>query len=167
MAKSVTLNINDTAISGGPQALSVSLPAINWPVDWSKTVDEAGSATLTYKPAPFDAPQTAKFAVNRIANIYAGSPVDASYQLPYKRGASILCQVNLVASVTDTADSTYRVDLPLSAHLVIKAPMSGLLTVNDIRSVAERAFALLYETGSTDSTRLTELLKGSMLPEGV
>jgi len=167
MAKTVNLHIADTPIEGGPSSLSVDLPAINWPKDWSKVKDVSGSATLSYKPAPFDAPQTAIFAVSKIANVYTGTPVDPSYQLPFKRGMSVLCQCNLVASVTDTEDPTYRVDLPISAHLVIKAPVSGLLTVGNIRTVAERAMSLIYETGAVDDSRLTELLKECMLPEGV
>lgn len=167
MSRIVDLHIADTAISGGPQNLTPVLPAINWRTDWAKTSDVSCSASLSYKPAPFDAPQTVKFSVSRISNIYAGSPVDPSYQLPYKRGMSILCQVNLVATVTDSQDSTFRVDLPLSAHMVIKAPLSGLITVGNIRTVAERAMALIYEQGIVDDTRLTELLKESMLPEGV
>lgn len=167
MSKVVDLHIADTPISGGPEALSVNLPAINWKEDWSKTKDVSGSAALSYKPAPFDTPQTALFSASKVANIYTGSPVDASYQLPYKRGMSILCQLNLVATVTDTGDPTYRVDLPISAHVVIKAPLSGLITVGNIRTVAERSFSLIYEQGVVDDSRLTELFKESMLPEGV
>lgn len=162
MAKSVTLNVTDTA---GGTAPTITGVAKNYGVDYTVTAQPTGMVDLANQSSPTDALSTERFSLNRIADIYKGTSVTDGYKSPNKAGYSLLSQCNLVATVTDSEDATYRVDVPLSAHVVIKGPYDSNITIAHLTTCLMRALGGLYETDGT--IRLAKLVRGGLTPTGL
>lgn len=168
MAKVVSYNEADTAITGASQNLTIS--ALNYGADWVPTQTIAGQTQLSYVRTLPDAKSTIRYASTPIANIYTGSSVDASYQLPNKRGLSLLGQTTQVVTITDSADSTYRIDLPFSTHWVFRAPLTNLLSEDQMYHVFARGLSSCVDRAidsNDNSVRLWQLLFGQMTPKNV
>jgi hypothetical protein len=159
MAKSVTLNITDTT---GGTAASITMPAKNYGADYSVKGNIANLVDVTNLTSPTDAPSTERFSLKSIKDIYKGTSVTEAYKSPNKGGFSLLSQCNVVATITDSEDSDYRVDLPISAHLVIAGPYDSNITTAHLTTIANRAHAGLYETDGT--SRLPKLVRGALVP---
>lgn len=168
MTKVINLNVSDTPISGAPT--TVPCPSLNWGKDFAKKQNVAGQAVLSYNASPADAPQTVRFASTPISNIYTNTAVDPSYQLPNKRGVSLLAQLTQVVTVTDDAVPEYRVDLPFEAHVVFRTPLTSFLTEAQMFGIITRAFACLIDEqtpANPSEYRLKQLLRGVMVPDNL
>lgn len=159
MAKSVTLNITDTA---GGVAPTLTGEAKNYGADFVKRVNTANLADIANITSPNDALNTERYAYRSISDIYKNTSVSDAYKSPNKGGFSLLSQCNLVATITDSEDSDYRVDLPLKAGVTIAGPLDQNITTVHLTTALMRAIGGLYETDGT--SRLASLIRGGMLP---
>lgn len=163
MPKTTSVGYTDTAPAGGATK-SLTRPNLNYNADFAKMEDSENKCILTNLTSPYDQPETMRFELSDIKNIYNGTSIDPSVYAASRAGISLICQVNDILRVTDTADSTYQVDLPVSAHIVIKMPKSQYITATDIENVVARCVASLYDTDSTGASRIDALVRGSMVP---
>lgn len=163
MAKSISAGYTDTPISG-VTTLTFPRGLVNFGADFRVKSETANEAIITNLTTPVDRPERIRFSYSDVANIYSGTDVDPSVYAPSKRGVSVLTQLTETFSVTDSVDTTYRVDLPVSAHLVLKVPASEYLTAELIEAMIGRLVSSLFETGSLTDSRLKALLRGSLLP---
>lgn len=164
MALTKSNGYTDTPIEG-VSSLTFPRAILNFGKDFRVKANTAGKeVVLTNITSPIDRPEKIRIAYSDIANIYSGTGVDASVSAPTKRGVSLLAQVTDVISVTDAANPDYRVDLPVSYHLVIKVPSSELLTTDDIKAGIGRLLSSLFDAGVTSNTRLEAILRGSLVP---
>jgi len=170
------LNFHDQVTTNPSDQSSIQLdvPNINWHSDYVKSQVGPKNVVLTSLRTPIDAPKTVRFSVTPVGNVYTNSGVDPSYQLPQKRGVSVLGQVTRVITVTDNTDPTFRVDLPFSAHLVFRTPLISYLTEAQILSLIMEVPALFfdmsqtyYDTDEPDkrAIRLSQLLRGAVIPQ--
>jgi hypothetical protein len=114
-----------------------------------------------------DRPEKIRIAYSDVANVYNGSGIEASVLAPTKRGVSVLAQITETISVTDDTDPDYRIDLPVSYHVVIKVPASEHISATDIQAGLGRLLSSLYDTGATTTSRLEAILRGSLVPSEV
>lgn len=164
MAKVVNSGFTDTPIAG-VTTLDFSRGLVNYAADFRIKSSQAGSeVVLTNITSPVDRPEKLRIAYSEVSNIYAGTGIDASVAAPTKGGVSILVQETNVLSVTDDTDPSYRIDLPVSFHLVIKVPRSEFITADVIEDGIGRLLSGLYDTGSETTTRLMALFRGSLVP---
>lgn len=164
MAKSKSVGYTDTAVSG---VTSLTLPrsVLNIGSDFRVKSDIAGKEiVLTNITSPSDRPEKIRIAYSEIPNIYTGSGIEPSLTAPTKRGVSVLIQETNVISVTDSADPAYRIDLPVSYHLVVKVPSSEYITGSDILTGVGRLLSGLFDTGVTTTSRLESIIRGSLVP---
>jgi len=163
MSKSVSFNYTDTAISG---VTSLNLPRglVNFGADWKIKEQEPEEAIVTNLTSPLSFPEKMRFSTSEVADVYKGAGVDPSMYAPSRRGVSLLGQVTEVWTVTDSTDASYQVALPVSAHLVIKVPNNENITPAMVQTLLGRLVSGLYETGSTGTTRIAAMLRGSLLP---
>lgn len=160
---SYSLNKGYTDAITTPKAVSV--PDLSYSTDFRVSTDVPGEVIMTNITSPLDRNETVRFAITNIKDIYTNSGVDVSYMAPSHQGISLVTQVTDTWRYEDVANPTNPViDLPISAHLVIKAPKTSYLGANDYLSIAQRAFSLLFDTGSVTSARLMTLLKGALDP---
>lgn len=163
MSKVISTNYVDTPISGVTD-LKLDRGKINYKADWrvkSQLADEAKLVNIT-SPVPY--PETLRFSVSDVADVYKNSGIETAAQGPTKRGKSILAQINENWTVTDSTDPSFMVALPIQAHLVLKVPNYDLVTPEMVIALVGRLVSGLYETGSTSPARLAAMLRGSILP---
>lgn len=164
MAKQISKGYTDSPISGVSE-LKFDRGLLNYKADFRVKSEDAGKEIiLTNITSPIDRPEKIRIAYSDVANIYNGSGIESGVYAPTKRGVSVLAQVTNVISVTDDTDPTYRVDLPVSYHLVIKVPVSEAITGQVIQEGIGRLLSGLYDTGSTSISRLDSILRGSLTP---
>lgn len=162
MSKIISVGYTDTAIAGNP-VLNLTRGSLNFATDWRVKSEKPGEEiVLTNITSPSDRPEKLRVAYSDVANVYNGSGIEPSVTAPTKRGVSILCQLTEVITVTDDTAPEYRIDLPVSYHLVIKVPASEHITAADVQTGLGRLLSGLYDTGETDLTRLNAILRGSL-----
>jgi hypothetical protein len=163
MAKTTNLGYTDTPVEGNP-ILKFDRPAINFKADFRVKSNGGKEVVLTNITSPIDRPENIRIAYTDVANIYGGTGIDPSIAAPTKRGISLLTQITDVVSVTDSNDADYRVDLPISAHLVLKLPASEFITAQTVTTIIGRLLSAYYDTGSESPSRLESILRGSLVP---
>lgn len=165
MTKKIDLGYKDTPIAGVTK-LDFPRGLLNLKEDFRVKSDQSGKeVVLTNITSPIDRPEKIRLGYNEISNIYAGTGIDPSVLAPTKRGVSILAQVTDVLSVTDDTDSDYRIDLPMSCHLVIKVPASEYINAAKVQAQLGRMLSSLFDTGSLSESRLESILRGSLIPK--
>lgn len=167
MAKQLSVNYTDTAISGAT-AVQLTLPTLNYNADFRVREDEPNEAIITNLTSPIDQPERFRTAHSDVADVYRNTGIDPTMYYASRRGTQILAQLTDVYKVTDSADASYEALLPVSAHLVLKVPNNDLITDTLAITVLERLLACLYETTGTEtSTRIAALLRGALLPSSL
>lgn len=166
MTKQLIFNRTDTAISG-VSSLALPLAVLNLPVDFVVKSRNAKDVTLSNITSPLGAVETIRFAVNDVANVYTGSSIQPTLWATSKHGVSVLAQINEIFSITDTVDATFRQDLPMSAHIVLKVPDSEFMTGDLLKAIVGRLADTLFNAGVVTSERLAALTRGSLLPQDV
>lgn len=167
MAKVKSTGYTDTPING-VSSLNFSRGLLNFAADFRIKSNNAGKEViLTNITSPVDRPEKIRIGYTDVANVYSGTGVEPSVSAPTKRGTQILAQVTEVISVTDDADPEYRLDLPVSYHLVIKVPTSSYISATDVTAGLGRLLSSLFDTGVTTTTRLEAILRGALVPSGL
>lgn len=163
MARTVTTGYTDTAISG-VSSLAFPRGLVNFGKDFRVQKNGITDVTITNLTCPLDQPEKFRFAISDIANIYTNSGVDPSVQGANKQGQSLLIQLSEVYSVTDSADPSYRVDLPITCNITFKSPKNSLITSDILLTLLGRAVSGAFDTGLTTNSGITRLEHGSLVP---
>lgn len=164
MTKEIKSGYTDTPVSGVTE-LTFPRAVLNIQKDFRvKSNNNGKEIVLTNITSPIDRPENIRLAYSDVANIYSGTGIEPSVSAPTKRGVSVLAQVTDVLSVQDTTDADFRIDLPLSAHLVIKAPASEYVTADQVQVLIGRLLSSLFDTGVVTTSRLEAILRGSLAP---
>lgn len=117
--------------------------------------------------SPLDRPEVLRFAYSEVADVYKNTSIDKTVYAPTTKGVQILAQVMDTFSLTDDTDASYRVDLPVSAHLVIKVPANENISIADIQGIVNRLNGCLFEGKTTATARLDAILRGSLTPSAL
>lgn len=134
--------------------------------------DDPGECILTNTDSPIDQPETIRFAAQELSNVYAGTSIEPTNYYAVKKGSSIVMQVKDIIRVTDSSDPTFRVDVPIEAHIVVRVPKTPYVSVNDVRDIINRAYVatLPYDINNDNldtvgfNNRLEELIRGALVP---
>lgn len=164
--KQVNLGYTDTPIAG---VTSLDLPRglVNFGADFRSVSSVPGEVVLTNITCPTDRPENFRVGYTSVKDVYSGSAIDQSVYAPSRKGISVVVQLTDTYSVTDSVDAEFRVDLPVSSHLVIKVPSSEYLTSEMVLAQVGRLMSGIFETGSETSDRLKAILRGSLTPSDI
>lgn len=150
---------------------NLAIPDLSYTQDFAITKDDADEVIITNRTSPIDQPETFRFGYQTVANVYSNTGIDPSYMSVTKRGVSLVAQVNDILRVTcEPSENTCNmtvVDLPITAHVVVKVPLSQYITAETAQTVVNRAISSLYDTGSTGTTRLDAMLRHALAPTGM
>lgn len=164
MAKVKNVGYTDTAVSG-VSSLTFPRAVLNFAADFRKKSEQAGKElVLTNITCPTDRSEKIRIGYSDVQNVYSGTDIEPSLMAPSKRGISVLSQLTETISVTDSVDPNFRIDLPVSYHLVIKVPASEYLVASDIQTGLGRLLSSLFDTGVSTTTRLEAIIRGSLAP---
>jgi hypothetical protein len=160
MSKTVLKNRTDTP----PviESLSLDMSLMNFGADFAAVSNTPGKAVISNLTSPRECPEQMIFAVSPIGDVYKGSKIDPAYKAASKAGVKLFSQVNSIYTITDTEDSTYRVDVPLSCNLTITIPSDALITSAMVIEEFGRALHGLFETEG--DLRIDRMARGSLLP---
>lgn len=163
MAKTISKGYADTITA----TKNVAIPDLSYAVDFCKRTDDPGLAILANVTSPLDRTETVQIGYSEVKDVYKDQGIDPSVQAASHKGVQIMVKVSDVFSLTDSVDATYRVDLPVSAHVVIRVPACEYINASDIQSLAMRAVSGLFDTGAITTARLSNILKGALVPKGM
>lgn len=139
-------------------------------IDYSKFAEvtrKDRDIVITNSESPIDRPETMRFALSNINNVYNGSGIEPSYYAVNKTGKSLLLQVNDILTFTDANQADLREDYPITAHLVVKFPTNVNVDATVIMTTVNRLLATAYATGVTTNTRLEALIRGALAPSNL
>lgn len=165
MSKSLSMGYTDTAF-GSPATLNFVRANTNYGADFTIKQLSSGETKIVNITSSNDRPETIRLAYSEVKDVYVNSGIDSAYYAPSRRGFSLVSQITEVARVTESIDGSVY-DLPISAHLVIKAPNDALITATVIETVLKRLMSSLYNDNVTTTTRLAQLMKGAVTPPEV
>lgn len=152
-------------------ASSLTTTVFHFPTVFAKRESSAGESVLVNTGTPTDRLEVIRTAIKDVKNIYNNTGIIPGYQSPNQTGKQLLIQVNEVWSKLDSEDSTYRQDLPVQAHLVVKLPNEALISENDVWELIGRLIGVLSESdgGTTPviTSRFVALLRGALTPQGL
>lgn len=167
MAKTVHKNYVDTPVSG-VSSLSLGIDVLNFGADFRVKEDEPNEAIITNMTSPIDRPETLRYALSTVADVYKGTGIDVAYRSPSSKGLSLVCQLADIYSLYDeTVDDPKEQYLPIQGHIVLKMPCNDAIDAAAIKSFLGRLVAGLFSTGVVDDTRLAALFRGSLLPKDI
>lgn len=130
------------------------------------TVDDPGQAVMKNITNALDQPNTIRCSVSTVADVFKGTEV-APTANQRTDGLSILVQVTESWKVTDMA-TTAVIQLPVSAHMVIKIPVDANITGSHLEGLVLRMIGALDRGEFTVADSLTSLSHGVVrLPEFV
>lgn len=164
MSQTINYGYTDTAISG-VSSLNFPRGLVNFGADFRVQKNATTDVTLVNLTSPIDRPEKFRFAISDIANVYTNTGIDPSVWGASRQGQSLLIQVSEVLSVTDSADPSYRVDLPVVCNITIKTPKTSLITPDYILALLGRAVSGAFETGLTTTSGIQRLEHGSLIPK--
>lgn len=129
--------------------------------DFAYSKDDPGESILTNVAAPLDQPNSIRYAVTRVADMFKGTPVTAQAG-QRTDGNSYLIQLNEVWKEYDSADSSvvpyYH---PISAHIVLKLPTNALVTGAVVETLLLRLLGAIQRNATDDlDVALEPLLHG-------
>jgi hypothetical protein len=147
---------------------SVALQDLDFANDFAKMSDERDEAIVTNVDCPVAYPETMRFMTEDVANIYRGTGIDPSLYSNVKQGKKILVTLRDTWKISDSADASYEVALPLSGNLTLRVPNSGDIATSDLYHFCVRLISGIFqETGNPDGTRIVELLRGVQIPSSL
>lgn len=162
MSKSLGFSYTDTAF-GSPETLNLVRANLNFSADWQEKSRSANEIVLVNINSSTDRPEKIRIACSEVKDIYQNSGIDPASFAQSRKGFSLVVQITEVGRVTESADGS-SVDLPFSAHIVIKAPANELVTSTVVETMVKRLLSALYNENSDTLTRLTGLMKGAVVP---
>jgi len=165
MSKSLGFSYTDTAF-GTPLTLNFVRANTNYGVDWCEKSRTSGESIIVNTNSSNDRPEKIRIAYNEVKDVYQNSGIDPAYYAPSRKGFSLVSQITEVGRITESIDGSF-VDVPFSAHLVIKGPAHELVTSTVIETLLKRLLSSLYNDNVTSLTRLSELMKGAVTPPEV
>lgn len=161
--KVVSTGYTDTPISG-VTSLSLTRGLVNFGADFKGRIDDPNEVIITNLTSPLGQPETFRWSFSEISDVYKNTSIDPAMKYPIRKGVNLLCQVNDTWKITDTNDATFEALVPVSAHLVLKVPSCEAITAEQVIALVGRLVSGLFDTGSSESTRLKALLRGSLEP---
>lgn len=161
MAKTAKWNYTD---SGAKSPATLTLAPLNFADDFRVVTDGPGEALIANLTTPLNKAERFRFAESTVQDVYKGTDIDKSARAATKTGVSVLVQLTDVITVSNSDDPSYEVDLPISAHVVLKVPAHEAVTETMVVQHLTRMISGCFDTGSNTGTRLAGMLRGALLP---
>lgn len=162
LSKSLGFTFSDTAF-GSPATLNLTRANLNFGVDFAEKERVQGESVIVNINSSNDCPEKIRISYQEVKDIYKGSNIDSGHYAPSRKGFSLVSQLTEVARVTESVTGEIY-DLPISCHLVIKAPNDALVTATVIETLLKRLLSSLYGENVVTTTRLAQLMKGAVTP---
>lgn len=146
---------------------TLSLPDLNFATDYSKTEDEPSEARVTnVSGSELTSPESIRFGVSAVKDVYSNSGVDAANQLTARHGVQTLVEIHENYRATNSVTGE-EFDLPCVGRVVLRFPTVSCVTGELVNDLLRRTVAACFSTGSVDISRELELAKSSLVPSNM
>lgn len=147
----------------------VSLPDLSYSADFAVKENTTDKVVLTNRTSPLNQPEYIRYGYQNVSNIYSGTGIDPSVMATTKRGVSVVGQVDDTISVTCASEASCdkTIMLPVSAHWVIKTPISQYISTEMLLDLLLRAVSTAFATTEVGSNRLEAIIRGALKPVGM
>lgn len=165
MSKTISNNQPTSSVT-----VTATVPVQNWTADYRVAADKAGDVELVCIKTPLDATSQAIFKSSTVPNIYKGigASIPTGLRDAMVTGVKLLNQRNEIWTKSDSTDTVYRVNKPVSCHIVLQVPNDELITVDEVQGLINRTCGQLYEiVDSKGTTRLAAMLRQALTPTGM
>jgi hypothetical protein len=146
----------------GETTTGLTVPLFDYSTVFNKKTDAAGECALTNTSSPMDRPEILRYKYQEIADVYKNSGVDPGYRAPSAKGRQILIQLNDIWKLVDSGDTSFRVDLPVQVHMVMRVPESEYITRDVLMAWFYRLAGATLDAAATG--KLDVLMKGALVP---
>jgi hypothetical protein len=151
--------------------INVSLPALDYETDYAVVSEQSNNVVLTNVTTGVDQPETLRFAIQDVANVYSGTSIDPANFAPSRRGKKLLVSDHLTLRVPN-GDGT-STDFPVKMGLTFEFPTSVNLSDSAISDALHRVFAAAYDVSADTPAsgvyaetlyRIKRLIRSSLNP---
>lgn len=143
---------------------NISVTDLKYSTDFGKSEDEPNEAVVrNTTSALMSSPEQIRFGRKEVANVYAGTQIKTVNQPADRTGVQAMVEVKLNLKATNSV-SGLEVDLPFTVRTVIIVPGASSVTDEAVDYALKRGIAALFCTGKTDSLRIKEIIRGSLIP---
>lgn len=149
--------------------INMSLPALDYDKDFALVENGANAVILSNTTGPVDQPETIRYAISDVSNIYKNSDIQPIHRQDGVRGKKVLISVRDTARVTLGSGDT--VDYPVKAGITLEYPLSADLTPSDFFEVVSRCAAATQDylkntvAGTADSNLMASIVRGALNPQ--
>jgi hypothetical protein len=132
--------------------------------------DEANKCVVIDTATPIDRQRVMTFIRDSVKNVYSGTTIPDEYRLGSTAGIRIINKVSDIWTITDTADASYRKDIPVEAHVVLTVPLVDLINEQHMyQLVMDAAATMFYAKDAGNGTfaataRLAKEARGIVKP---
>lgn len=159
----VSSNTTDTLLT--PK--NISVPDLSYSKDYKKSMDEPQEAVITNTTGDtIVSAETVRFGCSPVKNIYTGTKVDITEMHTQKSGVQVMVELNETYTGTNTV-SGQEIALPCKGRIVLRFPTASCVTDAMIADLLVRTIASAYGTGSTNASRIVQIARGALLPDGL
>lgn len=146
-------------------AKTLSIKDLDYTNDFAVTQDEPLEARLSnITGSSLISAENLRYAKSAVSNVYTGTEVGASNQMPVKTGIRTLVEANvLVKAVNSVSGEEYM--LPIRAWTIVQVPNASFVSNAVLEYALGRALGALFNTGATTIGRVEEVARGSLLPD--
>jgi hypothetical protein len=145
-------------------SLVTAAVGFDFSTDFRVKQDQPNETKLVNTTSPIDRPEQIRIAYSEVSDVYNNTSIDPSVYAASRKGVQILAQLSDVYSLTDSVDASYRVDLPVSAHIVIRIPACEHISSSDVLALVGRLNGCLYDNQVVNADRLQAMLRGALKP---
>jgi hypothetical protein len=170
MSRGIQYNITP-APTVNPRTAKLALDFIDFSANgaYVKTVDEPEMCVLSHINSPVDAPTSLSFMRSTVKNVYSNRTISEANQAANKAGIKNVVKLDTVLTLVDTADASYRVDIPFSASISFTSGIDPLVTDDVIFNLLSYAISASYSDAKTATTvssaNIARLRRGAMVPQ--
>ena len=160
---SVSADTTDTDTT----AKNFAIPNLKFASDFTKTQDEPGQAIIANATGTgIESSESIRFACSTVNNVYANAGVDVALQPPLKKGVQVMAEIKTTYHAENSVSGA-SVDLPCVGRVVLRFPTYSVVTDDLVEDLLKRTVASIFADGKTDVSRVLDLARNSLLPDGM
>lgn len=165
----MTITLDKGYNATGVTSVNLPIAAYDYPVVFRSLIEKPGEIILTNLSAPVDRPERLRVAHEVKKDVYKGTGVNPAYMPPSLEGINLLLQQTAIFSLVDSANPSFRIDLPVQGHFVLKMPANQYITSDIQKEIVGRALGQLWDpnAGESGEWRFVTLMRGSLKPTGI
>lgn len=157
-------NVSDLYTDTLATPKNISVPDLDYAVDYKKVTDEPSEAVIANITGPdLLSHENIRFARSDVSDVYQGVSIDTSMKFPNRRGVQVMAELSTIyRAVNSVSGNEY--DLPCKGRLVLRVPAASCVTTTLVADLLMRTISAAFATGGTNDQRIMDLIVGSLIP---